>query len=68
MIPDAIRDNSKMHRCHDNDESNYVDEFILMLFWIDDDDVDDDKDDDDFFTRSSYAGHLAVSPIVTHFW
>ena len=46
MIPDAIRDNSKMHRCHDNDESNYVDEFILMLFWIDDDDEDDDDDDD----------------------
>ncbi len=46
---------SKLHRCHDNDESNYVDEdedddddelFILMLFWIDDDDEDDDDDDD----------------------
>ena len=44
----------KLHRCHDNDESNYVDEyeddddevFILMLFWIDDDDEDDNVDDD----------------------
>ena len=34
----------------------------------DDDDIDDDEDDDDFFTRSSSAGHLAVLPIVTHFW
>ena len=49
MLPDAIRDNSKLHRCHDNDESNYVDEFILMLFWIDDDD-DDDSSDNDYMT------------------
>ena len=44
-----------MHRCHDSDESNYVDEykddddddvFILTLFWIDDDNEDDDDDDD----------------------
>ena len=33
MLPDAIRDYSKLHRCHDNDESNYVDNFILMLIF-----------------------------------
>ena len=59
---------SKLHQCHDNDESNYVDEDEDD----DDDDNDDDEeeedDDDDLFTRSLYACLLAVSPIVTHFW
>ena len=35
----------------------------------DDNDSDDDDDhDDDLFTRSLYTCHLAVSPIVTHYW
>ena len=49
MRPDAIRDNSKLHRCHDNDDDDDDD----------DDDVDDDEDDDDFFTVN------ALWPICT---
>ena len=46
----------KLHRCHDNDESNYVDEyedddddevFIHFDAVLDDDDDDDDDDSDD---------------------
>ena len=31
-------------------------------------DDDDDDHDDDLFTRCLYGCHLAVSPIVTHYW
>ena len=40
----------------------------MVLMGGGDDDDDGGADDDDLFPRSSCARHLAVAPIVTHFW
>ena len=52
----------------DNDADEYDDNDDNDENDNDDDDGDGGGDDDDLFTRSSSARHLALAPIVTHFW